>query len=61
MAETLNDGDLTTALAKWLDTETLTGTLDKVAVARADLVTHYTANTKDFGYLLARFLNRIAP
>lgn len=61
MAETLNSGDLTTALAKWLDTKTLTGTLDKVAVARAALVTHYTATTTDFGYLLARFLNRIAP
>lgn len=63
MAETLpTTGDLTTDLDQWLDTETLTGTLDKVAVARADLIAHYSLlTTTDFTTLLALFLRRVAP
>lgn len=63
LAETLSTtGDLTTDLDIWLDSQTLTGTLDKVAVARAALMAHYPlVTTTDFTTLLALFLNRVAP
>ena len=58
MAETLNSGDLTTAYAKWL--ASMDSSPDKVVEARDRLVTHYTAQTRDFTYLLSRFLRRVA-
>lgn len=63
MAETLpTTGDLTTDFDQWLDTETLSGTLDKMAVMRADLIAHYPLlPTTDFTTLLALFLRRVAP
>lgn len=63
MAETLgSSGDLTFDYDAWLDTKTLTGTLDKMAVARAALIAHYpTLPTTDYTTLLALFLRRVEP
>lgn len=61
MAETLNDGDVGTAYAKWLASmDTSPG---KVEEARDRLVTHYTFGPghRDFCTLLSMFLRRVAP
>jgi hypothetical protein len=58
VAETLASGDLTTAYAQWL--ASMDAAPDKPVEARDRLVTHYTSSTKDFTYLLSRFLARIS-
>lgn len=63
MAETLaSNADMTTNYDIWLDSKTLTGTLDKMAVCRAALIAHYPLlPTTDYTTLLALFLRRVAP
>ena len=63
MAETLAcNADMTTNVDIWMDTKTLTGTLDKMAVMRPSLIAHYPLlPTTDFATLYALFLARVAP